>query len=271
MKSTLVISLLFSHLRASRTVANTAIILVTWTALLLSVSVAALVLWHESALYGGIHAIFFLSAETSIGERYMWALSIITAFGFMLAALEARSRMLFAFALLFGYIWVDDSMQYHEFFGDVLSQTYALPVIGSLRPQDTGELIAWALAASALAPAFLWAFLRRRPGEGTILVVAGCGFAGLAVFGAGVDMLHQVMPKSFASFIGLVEDGGEILVNTFNAILAIGLAVTARDFLAEAQDRTRARGTRTSPSSFGTARASFTPIVLPVQEMHSAD
>lgn len=271
MKSKFAVSLLFSHLRTSRTVTNTAIILISWTFILLSVSVVALILGRGSGLHDTIHAIFSLSVETSLGERYMWALSIICAFGFMLAALEARSRMLFAFALLFGYVWVDDSMQYHEFFGDILSQTYALPVIGSLRPQDTGELIAWGLAAGALVPAFLWAFFHRKPGEGTILVVAGCGFAGLAAFGAGIDMLHQIVPKSLVSLVGLVEDGGEILVNTLNAILAIGLAVVARGFLADARDRMQDRESRAAFSNLGNARMSFTPIVLPVQQMHPVD
>ncbi len=249
------VSLLLHHLRNERAVAIAAKILIPATFLLLLVSISLPILAEGTPYHGEISKYFFLSRETSLGERYMWALSFLSGFSLMLAALLARSRMMLAFSVIFLFVWFDDSMQYHERFGRSLASLEHLPAIGALRVQDSGELLAWAIAATLLAPLFLWAWFRRRPGEAAILMLMGSAFVGLAFFGAVVDMLHVLMPAGFEGVAGFVEDGGEIAMMTLVAIASVGLVKVGEAFLAAAATRPDA----------------FSAVLIPAQTIFGKD
>ncbi|WP_424932195.1 hypothetical protein [Amaricoccus macauensis] len=170
-----------------------------------------------------IRELLFLGQENSLGEKYCQALSFAIALCFVISATLRRSAVLFALALLFGFIWFDDTMLYHERVGKLLASGLDLPAVSGLRPQDLGELLAWLVAAMMLFPVFLRAWFKRQTGEAALLVILGLCMAALAFFGIVVDMIHVLASGSgtLDFLFANIEDGGEILVMAVVAVLAI--------------------------------------------------
>lgn len=158
------------------------------------------------------------TVDGSWPEILNYAQTALCSVALMLAAWRFRSVMALAWALVFAFVLFDDALQYHETVGAWLAQGLALPAIEGLRAVDLGELIAWGLAGMVVAPALAWAFLRTSGtdrGMGLVLLVL---FAGLVVFGVGVDMLHVVFPSPV---LLVAEDGGEMMAIALAAAVSL--------------------------------------------------
>ncbi|MFY0691625.1 MAG: hypothetical protein JXR14_06855 [Paracoccaceae bacterium] len=117
-------------------------------------------------------------------------------------------------ACFFIFAAVDDAIGYHEQVGLFLVETLNVPALPGLRPMDSGELIAWAIAGVFLLVPLGWSLLKRAPGTWPVFFIFGGLFVVLLVFAVGVDMLHEVFPhgSSIRRVVNWIEDGGEILV-----------------------------------------------------------
>lgn len=175
--------------------------------------------------------LFSLSSDRSIPEFYNYLQSLTCVIFLYLSFKKYNQRAFLFLTLLFSFILVDDSLSYHESFGDALTRFFDIPAFGNLRAEDSGELLAWAFAALVLVPPLLWCLLKRKPGELGVYLVYALIFCGLAFFAVGVDLLHVLsnvgIPEgSFARnvlrrILGWVEDGGEMLVIAAAASCAI--------------------------------------------------
>jgi hypothetical protein len=152
------------------------------------------------------------STEGGIPERFNQVMLLATALLLLRAAREHRSAWLAFLACVFGFAFFDDAFAYHETMGGVIVKAFGLPLVGGLRAQDLGEIIAWSIAAAALAVPGLSAWRRCPQVDGKAVVLFGL-LAGLVFFAVAVDMLHVLAGSLFlGNLVGLVEDGGEMLI-----------------------------------------------------------
>lgn len=170
-----------------------------------------------------LHAQVDIGEDGSLGEILGYSLAFFAATFFFLAFTKYRRPVLLFLALLMAFVLVDDAARYHERFGGFLVDWLNLPAAPRLRRQDTGEVLAWGLAALVLTPLFFGSLRRRRAGDLGVLALMSIGFGALVFFGIVVDLLHVAVPKSLGPILGLIEDGGEMLAIAFIATLALGL------------------------------------------------
>ncbi len=129
----------------------------------------------------------------------------------LLAALFSRRIIYLAWAGLFMYLLMDDSLRIHETLGGHLTTLLDLQPMFNLRAKDFGEL-----GVSLIFAAFLFAiiglaycFSERRSREVSRTLFIGVLL--LALFGVVIDFVHNLLPLSPA-FSALLEDGGEMVI-----------------------------------------------------------
>ena len=156
---------------------------------------------------------FSISQERAVPEWWQYAkfaFAVIAMIG-LARAWEARS--LYAWALLFAFFLVDDSLGAHEAGGTVLSAA-----LGGAHPfaqsgQAIGELLFVGIVAAIFFPA-LFHIWRHGTGAARRLSATLFGLVGmLAFFGVAVDFLRAGF--DYAEFGGrmmtVAEDGGEMV------------------------------------------------------------
>lgn len=164
------------------------------------------------------------SWDEGVAENFNHGLSFLTATFLLIAYIQVRARV-FAFLIaLYGFIWLDDSAQYHERAGEKLGQALDIPVVFGLGPQEYGELLAWGIAGLVMLVVFLWAWSGRRRGDAGIVLPFFLCFVMLVICGVVVDMLHIVVPEQFNTMMTVIEDGGEMVAIAASASLALGIS-----------------------------------------------
>lgn len=216
-------ALLVRMLRGDRptVVAALIILAVTLSLLLLFLLMALLSEWSDFALilWGMLH----VEEEDNVTANYSAGLAFLSAGAFLVSSLATSSRILLALALLFGFVWFDDSASFHERLGGILVDRLGLPEGIGLSGQDFGEILAWLIAAGPLAAVFVWAWWGRRPGDSGIATAAATLFGFLFFFGFVVDMIHAAVPPRLDVVVGFIEDAGEILTLAATAAFALGM------------------------------------------------
>ena len=178
---------------------------------------------HEG-IEARIFAFVNLGSDYSISETLNHGMLFVAALLFLAASFEQRARAPFVISLCFFLAWIDDSAQYHERVGGFLGNYLQLPSAPGLRRKDSGELLAWGLAAAALLPVAFWAFRGRRHGDGSVVRLVALPIAGLVFCGVVFDMMHVAVEGPRADLIlTVMEDGGEML--SIAAAVAVSLAV----------------------------------------------
>jgi hypothetical protein len=221
----------------------------TITALVLGLSVLSLVvIYIATASIRDSRLAFLISHEIGLGrdgsisELVSYGLAFFAAVLCLLTYVETRVRLHLFLSLLMAFIWFDDSSRYHERVGESLANSLDLPAFAGLRPQDTGELIAWAMAGLVLLAVLIFSLLRRKRGDmGVLVLVSGC-FGLLVAFGMFTDFVHIVVPPHFDLHMTVMEDGGEMIAVTLLAWVALGLSRNAcgyYDLVAQSPDQTR--------------------------------
>jgi hypothetical protein len=163
--------------------------------------------------------------DGGFGEDFQylkWALLSLT---FAVVAWKQRAIGFLAWSLLFGYLLLDDRLQLHERGGVYFAARLDLSWVPYLRPRDVGELISVALVGAALMLpiAAFWRFgsaaVRRTTEDMAVLMLM------LVAFGVGVDALHSALlhAPALADWLGLIEDGGEMIVASLMAAYAVAL------------------------------------------------
>ncbi|MEM9717405.1 MAG: hypothetical protein AAF826_12895 [Pseudomonadota bacterium] len=193
----------------------------------------------EGSVSARIHFELGLSKDRSAAEIINYGLAFIAFLLLLLSYFEKRSPVLLFMALFMGFVWFDDSIGYHERVGRLLVDGLQLEAIGGLRPQDTGEILAWAIAAVPLFVLLVIACLRRREGDMPILAMFMIGVAMLFVCGVLADLLNIAAGKDFDLILDIVEDGGEMLAVAYMAVLSLSISRNASTYYdrVQAQDQ----------------------------------
>lgn len=169
---------------------------------------------------------FNVTHEGGLAERFQYAKEAFITGVLALQAVRWRSGTFTLWALLFGYLTLDDSLALHERGGAALAAALQLEPAWGLRSVDLGEL---AVAATVALAVMLMlaaivrrgrASLRRVSSELSMLLVL------LAVCGVGFDMLHVVAFSHGVPGMGIAEDGGEMAVMS---LIAACVVQQARD------------------------------------------
>lgn len=129
-----------------------------------------------------------------------------------LIVVKKRSPLYLSWMLLFLYLLIDDSTSFHETLGLYISNSLGFIPLFRLRGQDFGELI-----VSASISLFLLGYIgiAYRLGDKLFRKVSKYLIAmllTLATFGVLIDLMHVIAPVELSGKLGLLEDGGEMVV-----------------------------------------------------------
>lgn len=194
---------------------------VAWLLLMGDAAFLLVHLLHKSNHVPFAAPAFNLTHEGGLAENFQYAKEAFITGVLALQALRWRSGTFTLWALLFGYLTLDDSLALHERGGAALAATLPLEPAWGLRSVDLGELIAAAAVALAamlmLAAIVRWgrANLRRVSWDLSMLLAL------LAVCGVGFDMLHVVAVGHGVPGMGIAEDGGEMAVMSLIAACVV--------------------------------------------------
>jgi hypothetical protein len=157
--------------------------------------------------------LFNIEEDKGVAEFYQYikVFSIVVLLGVISVKKSAWNYV--AWALVFTYLLVDDSMQIHENVGRALALNLDLPPAFGLRARDFGELAVTATAGILLAAVLAWAYrtgsqMFRKVSRDLVLLILL-----LVFFGVVVDMVHEALDLGWQVrfILGLVEDGGEMV------------------------------------------------------------
>lgn len=199
----------------------------------------------------GRHRQWLLHAERGWPEQFGHAKEAASAALLLLLWRRTRSGVFAAWAAVFACALVDDRLRVHERAGGWVARRLSLPEgVAGLRGQDLGELTVWGLAG--VIPLIAVAVLHRRsPGQvraasrGMAVVVGGYVF-----FGVVVDQLHAMtMGGPLDRPLGILEDGGELVMLSVAVCYAGALLVAARRTRPAPRDQDVARSAASASSS----------------------
>ncbi len=156
------------------------------------------------------NAMFSIRMDFGYAEVYQYVKEYWIVALLFLAAIKTRRIIYFAWSLLFLYLLLDDSLQIHEKLGAYLVNYFGFQPLFNLRAEDFGELIVSAffgfLLFTFIGASYLFSDLVAKQISKHLFILA----MSVAFFGVIVDMLHTAIPWG-KTFIGLIEDGGEML------------------------------------------------------------
>lgn len=174
-----------------------------------------LIFLHILYVYTGVisNPSFSIEEERGYAEIFQYFKEYWLALLLCFLAVRGRSLLYLSWSLLFFYLLLDDALQIHEKLGYAISYKLKFSAGFNLRTEDFGEL-----AVSALVGLFFLIFiatayrfsdrLSKEISRYLIMMLFT-----LALFGIAVDMVHAaVRSPSLHTLLGLVEDGGELVV-----------------------------------------------------------
>jgi uncharacterized membrane protein len=156
---------------------------------------------------------FSVERERGYAELFQYIKEYWIALILVILAVKWRSILCFIWSLLFFYLLLDDSLEVHEKLGELISQQLAFFPAFNLRAKDFGELLVSAgvglFFLIAIAIAYRFGDRISREISKYLIVMLFI----LALFGIVGDLLHMAFYESFLKpFLGLLEDGGEMIV-----------------------------------------------------------
>jgi hypothetical protein len=215
-------------------------------------AVAGMLVWHVlHGVDGSAGADHWLatshwSVERDRGypELFGYALLVVAVVGLLVLGRRGRRPSLYAWAATFALVLLDDEMMIHERGGRIVVRLLGSPAeIFGVRAQDVGELAVW--GGLAVLPLIAVVLLHRRSDRfGRELDYAlGLLLGALVFFGVVVDQLHSMFWDGIpvvGPVMGVVEDGGELVVLSFLAAFVVGVLQhrdAAKAVVAEDDDR----------------------------------
>lgn len=176
--------------------------------------------------------LFAIDTEGGYPEDWQYAKEVAAAALLLFSALRTRQAMVYgAWAALFAFAALDDSLAFHERAGAYLEQI--LPSrTGNLQWHDLGEPLFAGATGVVLLAAIAYTSLRSAPhhaARGWLFVFP---IIGLAACGIGFDLLHAVVRYSYPGsnlILTLLEDGGEMLFMSLGCALAFATFMRAAE------------------------------------------
>jgi hypothetical protein len=164
----------------------------------------------------GDYNFLVLTQDESFAEifQYLKYISVLFITAYIFYINKGYSYL--SWALLFLFFLLDDSLSLHENVGEFLVNEFNFKPMFGLRAVDFGELIFVGIVGLFLLLSFVLAYFkgttmfRKRTIDLFVLL------AFMIFFGIGFDMLHEILGENLkvGFVIGLIEDGGEMVVMT---------------------------------------------------------
>lgn len=153
-----------------------------------------------------------IGKDQGIPEQYQYVKLFFCCY--LIGAIAFRRRVIhyLSWMLLFLYLLADDGLQIHEKLGNYISRVLGFKSSFGLRSQDFGELVVITISGLLLL-SLIW--IAYNQGDRVFRQFSRHLLVGLmALGGCGVvlDMLHVVAPLQISNWVGLLEDGGEMVV-----------------------------------------------------------
>lgn len=166
-----------------------------------------------------------LSADRGYAERFGYLKGAGTVGLLALACWSSRRWVYLAWAALYAFALLDDAVFLHEKLGAALVEGVGLPDPPTgLRAQDLAELVVWAgLGAVPVAAVLLthWRSDGRGRQRSTVVAVL---FGALIFCEVVLDQLHSLAAAGVpAAVVGIIEDGGALVVLSVTVTTALGL------------------------------------------------
>lgn len=177
----------------------------------------------------GLHLIsdraFTLTRDRGYAELFQYGKELTLTVLLAYLGRRERSPLFAVWAVLFGYVLLDDSLTIHERLGAAIATGRGWPPLFGLRSVDLGELVVLGVAGGILLLAMATAYRRAAPEPRSFSRVLLLCLGALAFFAVVVDLLHQWAFEIRWLRIGLdvVEEAGEHVVMS----LAVWLTVMA--------------------------------------------
>ncbi len=173
----------------------------------------------------GEYNFLVLTQDESYAEMFQY-LKYIAFIGITVFLIQnERSYAYISWILLYLFMLLDDSLSLHETAGEFLAEKYNFEPKFGLRAVDFGELSF--IGAVGLVVLFTLGISYFKGSsifkERTRTLMFLLGF--LVIFGVGFDMLHEILGENLkvGFVIGLIEDGGEMLIVTLMVCYAYQL------------------------------------------------
>ena len=172
-----------------------------------------------------LDSIWCLEQDGGVGEIFQYAKELWIVLLFTLLAVRRFQLNHLTWAVLFGYLFVDDALQLHEKAGEMVARASTSETIAGLRAEDVGELTVY-IVFGLLAVLLISATLLRSNAETKTVCLRFVIIMGL-LFATAVlaDLVHSRISNICDAFgipegikivlyygLGIVEDGGELLV-----------------------------------------------------------
>jgi len=159
---------------------------------------------------------FLVTHDRGYGEVFQYCKAGLGCLLLLRLALQWGSRSALTWTGLLAAVLLDDALELHEHAGERLAQMMALPSVGSLRANQVGELMFYAvlggLALVALIASWWHAVPRERAISSTLLPY----FAALGFCAIVLDAVSSLTRKTvWRDVFALLEDGGEMIVLSF--------------------------------------------------------
>jgi hypothetical protein len=142
-----------------------------------------------------------LEVEGGVPERWQHLKLLALTLASLLLFRRTRYRSAAAWALVFGYVFLDDAFALHERASAALLRT-SPPLSGyGLRAWDVAELLFWLAAGLPLAALLIAAYQQGSSGDRAHFRRTLWWFGVLVVFGGGLDVLHgALLPHALKTF-----------------------------------------------------------------------
>lgn len=184
---------------------------------MLLVADGVFLLLHVYWLRTQTNPLLSIQCDRSYAELFQYLKEIWLVLLLVVTAWRSGMKGYLAWALVFVYMLLDDALMVHEKLGAAVAQSMSMHGVMGLRPQDMGELLVTCSFGLLLLiplsvcmwrspPAFYRASLH-------LMLLVLC----IASFGVAVDMVHVMVGKQTILYpiLGMLEDGGEMIVMTF--------------------------------------------------------
>jgi hypothetical protein len=157
--------------------------------------------------------LYSLTLDRGHSEFFQYTKELWIAVLLLIAAIQHRKGLYAIFSLLFLYFLIDDSFEFHENFGELLSDLLHFQPAFGLRPVDIGELAVSTsfglLFLLLIAASF---YLSDRVTRRISLYLLGLILL-LVFFGVFLDMFEIMIKDNAASrVLRIIEEGGEMVV-----------------------------------------------------------
>jgi len=166
---------------------------------------------------------FSLANEASAGELYQNGKELALAAIGIALAMTRSDRLYTCWAVLFIYLFLDDTFEIHERMGDVIGHRLADGPVFGLYPEHFGELVFAGLIGTLFLTALAAAWLTgTRAARRFSLLLVGA-VAALAAFGVVADTLQVLVDRRspWHYRLGIVDDGGELVMITVMLWIAL--------------------------------------------------